>query len=63
MSKKEFIAVLEQTLICANLGVLGLSLIDNNHVEITFRGNSTKTVNITGDSYGAIIIDVMKYAF
>ena len=63
MSKQEFIAVLENTLLCANLDVVGLSLIDDDHVLITFKGNGTRKVNITADSFGAIIVDVMKYVF
>ena len=63
MSKKEFIAVLENTLLCANLDIVGLSLIDDDHVLITFKGNGTRKVNITADSFGAIIVDVMKYVF
>ncbi len=31
MSKEDFIAVFEATLLCANLDVIGLSLVDNNH--------------------------------
>lgn len=63
MSKADFISVFEATLICAELGVTSLSLIDNDHVLITFQGNGTRTVNITADSYGAIICDVMRYVF
>ena len=63
MSKQEFIAVLENTLLCANLDVVGLSLIDDDHVLITFKGNGTRKVNITANSFGAIIVDVMKYVF
>lgn len=63
MSKADFISVFEATLICANLDVIGLKLIDDDHVLITFKGNGTCTVNITADSYGAIICDVMKYVF
>ncbi len=63
MSKKEFIAVLENTLLCANLDIVGLSLIDDDHVLITFKGNGTRKVNITANSFGAIIVDVMKYVF
>ena len=36
MSKKDFIAVFETTLLCANLDVTALSLVDDNHVLITF---------------------------
>ena len=63
MNKEDFIAVFETTLLCANLEVTGLSLIDNDHVLIRFKSNGTKKVNITADSYGAIILDVMKYVF
>lgn len=63
MNKKEFITVFEATLLCANLDVIKLSLIDDSHVQITFKGNGTRSVNIEGDSYGAIILDVMKYVF
>lgn len=63
MSKEDFILVFETTLLCANLDVIGLSLIDNNHVLITFKGGGTRRVNITADSYGAIIRDVMKRVY
>ena len=63
MSKKEFIFMLEATLLCAELEVIGLSLVDDNHVQITFKGNGTRLVNIEADSYGAIIVDVMKHVF
>lgn len=63
MSKEDFITVLEATLVCADLDVIGLSLVDDNHVLITFKGNGTRKVNIEADSYGAIILDVMKHAF
>lgn len=63
MSKTEFIKVFELTLVSANLDIIGLSLMDDNHALITFKGNGTRKVNIEGDSYGAIIKDVMKYVF
>ena len=63
MSKAEFIKVFELTLVSANLDIIGLSLIDDNHVQITFKGNGTRQVNIECDSYGAVIQDVMKHAF
>ena len=63
MSKEDFIAILEATLLCANLDIIGLSLVDDNNVLITFKGNGTRKVNIEADSYGAIIVDVMKHAF
>lgn len=63
MSKKEFIAILETTLINANLDVIALELLDNDTVEIKFKGNGTRKVNIAADSYGAIILDVIKHCF
>lgn len=63
MNKKEFVKVFELTLVSANLDIIGLSLIDDNHVLITFKGNGTRKVNIEGDSFGAIIQDTMKYVF
>ncbi len=63
MSKTEFIKVFELTLVSANLDIIGLSLLDDSHALITFEGNGTRKVNIEGDSYGAIIQDVMKYVF
>lgn len=63
MSKEDFIAVFEATLLCANLDVIGLSLADDSHAVITFRGGGTRKVNIEADSFGAIIVDVMKHVF
>ncbi len=63
MSKEDFISVFETTLVCANLDIIGLSLVDDSHVQIKFKGNGTKKVNIEADSFGAIIVDVMKHAF
>ena len=63
MSKEDFIAVFEATLLCANLDIIGLALLDDNHVLIKFNGNGTRRVNIETDSFGAIIVDVMKHAF
>ena len=63
MSKEDFISVFELTLLCADLDVTGLSLVDDSHVLITFKGNGTRKVNIEADSFGAIIIDVMKHVF
>lgn len=63
MCKEDFIAVFETTLICANLDVTGLSLVNDNIVQITFKGNGIRIVNIEADSYGAIILDVMKHCF
>ena len=63
MEKKDFIALFENTLIHADLDITALSLIDNGHALITFKGGGTRKVNIEADSHGAIILDVMKYAF
>lgn len=63
MEKKEFIAVFGNTLLCAELDITALSLIDNNTVQITFKGGGKRRVNIEADSYGAIITDVMKHVY
>ena len=63
MNKTEFIQTLETTLINANLEVTALSLINDNTVQITFKGNGTRKVDITADSRAAIILDVMKHVF
>ena len=63
MSKEDFIMVFETTLLCANLDITALSLIDDNTAQITFKGGGTRKVNIEADSYGAIILDIMKHAF
>ncbi len=63
MEKKEFIKVLEATLLCAELDITGLSLVDDNTVQITFKGGGKRRVNIEADSYGAIIQDVMAHEF
>lgn len=63
MEKKEFIAMLENTLLCAELDVTGLSLIDDSTVQVTFKGGGRRRVNIEADSYGSIIVDVMKHVF
>lgn len=63
MSKQDFISIFELTLVSANLDIIGLSLVDDNTVQITFKGGGTRKVNIEADSYSAIILDVMKHAF
>ena len=60
MSKQDFISIFECTLLAANLDIIQLSLIDDDHLMIMC---GKRTVNITADSYGAIIIDTMKHAF
>lgn len=62
MNKEDFIAVFVVTLLCANLDVIGLSLADDNPL-VTFKGGGTRRVNIEADSFGAIIVDVMKHVF
>ena len=63
MEKKDFIALFENTLLHAELDITALSLIDENHVLITFKGGGTRKVNIEADSRGAIINDIMKHVF
>lgn len=63
MSKAEFISIFELTLVSVNLDIISLSLIDDDHVLITFKGNGIRKVNIEGDSFGAIIQDTMEYVF
>lgn len=63
MDKKEFIVTLETTLTNAKLDVIALELLDNDTVEITFKGGGRRKVNIEADSYGAIILDVVKHCF
>lgn len=61
MSKKEFIVTLEKTLVNAELDVTALELLDNNTVQITFKGGGKRKANIEADSYRAIILDVLKH--
>lgn len=63
MSKEDFINIFELTLISANLDIINLTLADENHVLITFKGGGKRKVNIECDSFGAIILDVMKHVF
>ncbi len=63
MCKEDFIALLETTLVCADLDVTGLSLVDDGHVEITFRGGGKRQANIECDSKSAIIKDVLKCCY
>lgn len=62
MNKVDFIAVFEATLLCANLEVAALTLVDNDTVRITFRNGYTKDVCIECDSYAAIVLDVTRKA-
>ena len=54
MNKEDFIAVFETTLLCADLDIIGVSLVDDSHVLITFKGNGTRKVNIEADSLHGI---------
>ncbi len=63
MSKADFISVFEATLICAELDVIGLNLLDEDTLEIVFKGGGRRKVNITADSFGAIVVDTMKHVF
>ncbi len=63
MSKKDFVSIFELTLISANLDIISLTLIDDNTVQITFKGGGTRQVNIESDSHSAIILDVMKHVY
>lgn len=63
MDKSDFIAVFEATLLCADLDITGLSLLDNDTAQIEFKGGGKRKVNIERDSFGAIITDVMKHVF
>ena len=61
MEKKDFIKAFEAVLRNANVDVTNLDLIDDEHVEITYKGGGRRTVNIACDSYKSIMIDVLKY--
>lgn len=60
MNKKEFIMLLETVLVCADLDVVALSLVNDGLVEITFKGGGKRTANIEADSKSSIIKDVLK---
>ncbi len=63
MNKEDFISIFECTLLAADLDVTKLSLADDSHVVVTFKGGGTRRVNIEADSFGAVIVDVMKHVF
>ncbi len=64
MSKREFVEnYLAETLRAAKLDVRGLTLSeDGGGVRITFENGYSKTVDITANSFGAIILDVTRKA-
>ena len=47
MGKADFISIFECTLLAANLDIVELSLIDDDHLMIMFKGGGKRTVNIT----------------
>ena len=61
MNKSEFVKSFESVLQNANVDVISLDLIDDEHVEITYKGGGKRKINIACDSYKAIMIDVLKY--
>lgn len=44
----------------ADIDVVGLKLLDNDHVVVLFVGNGKRIVNIAADSRMAIIKDILK---
>lgn len=61
MNKNEFVKAFEVVLRNANVDVETLDLVDDEHVQITFKGGGKRKVNIACDSYKSIMIDVLKY--
>ena len=61
MEKKDFIKSFEAVLRNANVDVINLDLVDDEHVEIAYKGGGKRKVNIACDSYKSIMIDVLKY--
>ena len=61
MEKKEFVKAFESVLRNANVDVISLDLIDDEHVEIAYKGGGKRKVNIACDSYKSIMVDVLKY--
>ncbi len=64
LTKKEFVeGALAVTLSNADLDVKRLELSeDGSQVNIIFKNGYSKPVNIEGDSFGAIILDVTRKA-
>ena len=61
MNKSEFVKSFEAVLRNANVDVETLDLVDDEHVQIIFKGGGKRKVNIACDSYKAIMVDVLKY--
>ena len=65
MNKEDFISVFETTLFCTNLDIIGLSLVDDSHVLITFNVHDNANLNqllvlANMESYNAILIEQGK---
>ena len=60
MNKNEFVKAFEAVLRNANVDVISLDLIDDEHVEIAYKGGGKRKVNIACDSYKSIMIEVNK---
>ena len=65
MNKEDFISVFETTLFCTNLDIIGLSLVDDSHVLITFNVRDDANLNqllvlANMESYNAILIEQGK---
>ena len=48
MKKSEFVKSFESVLRNANVDVVNLDLIDDEHVEITYKGGGKRKINIAG---------------
>ena len=59
--RKNLLKHLHSVIRNANVDVISLNLIDDEHVEITYKGGGKRKVNIACDSYKSIMIDVLKY--
>ena len=62
VSKETFIKILETPMLMADLGIKSVKLIDDKTVRVVFSGigDMQKDVNISGDSKGEIINDIIK---
>ena len=61
MNKSEFIKAFEYVLRNANVDVEILDLVDDEHVQLTYKGGGKRKINIACDSYKSIMIDILKY--
>ena len=60
MNKSEFVKSFESVLRNANVDVVNLDLIDDEHVQLTYKGGGKRKINIACDSYKSIMIDILK---